>query len=168
MALKDIDEAYAISNDGRVWSRKTSRWLKPAKSSNGYLSVRLHGKTHSVHRLVAQAFCDNDNDKIFVNHIDGNKLNNCSENLEWVTPSENSLHACASGLQVNSDKQRQSAAEQAEKMGIANRKIDIEQARELRMRHANGEKLKPLSGDYGISIAVASNIVRNVSYKEAV
>ena len=168
MATRKIDEAYAITDDGRVWSYKTNKWLSQANTSNGYKSVRLHGKSHSVHRLVAQAFCDNPEDKCYVNHLDGDKHNNHVDNLEWVTASENAKHAYANGLQVNSEKQREAAAKQAYAMGMQNRKLTMQQAREIRQRHSAGEKLKPLSDEYGVSVFVASNIARNVSYKEAV
>ena len=167
METRNIHEAYAVTDDGRVWSNKTNKWLKPAPSSNGYKNVRLHGKTHSIHRLVAMAFCDNSEGKGCVNHIDGNKHNNHADNLEWVTASENMSHARKNGLQVNSEAQRKAAAKQAYSMGMQNRKLTMQEAREIRQRHSAGEKLKPLSDEYGVSVFVASNIARNVSYKEA-
>ena len=50
-------------------------------------------KRFFVHRLVALHFCEGANDELVVNHIDGNKLNNTATNLEWVTRSQNDLHA---------------------------------------------------------------------------
>lgn len=76
--------------------------LKPDLQWNGRLQVRLQrdrtSKAFKIHRLVAQAFIPNPDDKPEVNHIDGNPLNNCVTNLEWVTKSENVLHAVEHGL----------------------------------------------------------------------
>lgn len=102
---------YEISNLGNVRSpEKISRGgnklkAKPIKldlKRNGYYVARLSkdGKVfnYSVHRLVAIHFVDNPDDKPYVNHIDGVKTNNLSENLEWSTPSENIQHANRTGL----------------------------------------------------------------------
>ena len=71
--------------------------MKPYINNYGYLRISLSvdGKRHkySIHRLVALLFIDNPYNKKEVNHIDGNKLNNVVTNLEWVTSSENQLHA---------------------------------------------------------------------------
>ena len=64
---------------------------------NGYKAVGLsrHHKNINkyIHKLVAESFIDNPNNYNVVNHIDGNKLNNCYTNLEWTTFSNNSLHS---------------------------------------------------------------------------
>jgi hypothetical protein len=75
----------------------TERILKQSIDSVGYLNVKLrkNGKitTYRVHRLVARAFIPNSDNKPCVNHLDGNKLNNNIENLEWCTYSRNTRHA---------------------------------------------------------------------------
>lgn len=70
--------------------------IKPQETSKGYLRVRLvkdgQKKWFKVHRLVAQAFIENPDNKSQVNHKDGNKKNNSVTNLEWVTDEENKEH----------------------------------------------------------------------------
>ena len=116
---KDIDGyegLYKISNFGRVLSLRYGpknrpsyigepKMMKLSRSSSGYYHVQLYkdGKptTKLVHSLVASAFVDNPFGKPEVNHIDGDKSNNKSTNLEWVTKSENLKHADRIGLRVS-------------------------------------------------------------------
>lgn len=74
--------------------------LKLSIRKNGYLRITLNNpiKTFQVHRLVAEAFIPNPENKPEVNHKDGNKLNNHKDNLEWNTSSENLKHAIDNGL----------------------------------------------------------------------
>lgn len=107
---------YEVSNFGRVRNKQKDLMMSPTKdSSNGYLVVNLfsdskHYKKQYVHRLVAEAFIPNRHAKRTVNHIDGNKINNALENLEWATDSENMKHAFVNGLCENT---RIAAREQA-------------------------------------------------------
>lgn len=82
---------YSISNLGTVRNDKTGKFLKFFKKREGYLQVQLGKKNNPlyVHRLVANAFIPNIYQKPQVNHIDGNKQNNCVNNLEWCTAREN-------------------------------------------------------------------------------
>ena len=91
---------YEVSNQGQVRSslRKTIRILKPASTKDGYQLVCLvkDGKKHTsyIHRLVAEVFIPNQHPlRNYVNHIDKDPTNNNVANLEWVSASENNLHA---------------------------------------------------------------------------
>ena len=94
---------YFISNYGNVVAAGGMRGSEPYKPmrqnlcSSGYPKVVLRdggsSKNVMVHRIVAMVFVPNPANKPQVNHIDGNKLNNVYTNLEWVTQSENNLHA---------------------------------------------------------------------------
>ena len=69
-------------------------------NNRGYRAVAFNHTTYMVHKLVAKGFVDNPDDKIYVNHKDGNKLNNHYSNLEWCTIAENNAHARETGLHV--------------------------------------------------------------------
>ena len=93
---------YKIDEDGNVWSIRNKRYLEPKIGKNGYKSVTLFldGKRNYklIHRLVAETFISNYENKPEVNHIDGDKLNNNVHNLEWCTRSENAQHMYEIGL----------------------------------------------------------------------
>lgn len=76
------------------------RILKP-NEHNKYSTIQFkrNGKTFLIHRVVADSFIPNPDEKPYVNHINGNKKDNRVENLEWVTNSENMIHAYKHGLQ---------------------------------------------------------------------
>jgi len=86
---------YDIYDDGRVYSHKRNKFLKPCKNNSGYDTVNLYkGDTHSrrtclVHRLVAENFVKNPKNLDMVNHKDCNKDNNNYRNLEWCDRSYN-------------------------------------------------------------------------------
>ena len=96
--IKGYEGLYQVSNLGRVKSFKgvSERILKIGVDRYGYISINLFKnnkrKLCKVHRLVAEAFIPNQDNKPQVNHIDEVKTNNMVSNLEWVTAKENSNH----------------------------------------------------------------------------
>jgi len=93
-----IDANYDASTYGRIRNNKTGHITYGGGKNRRYLRCKISGKEWSVHRVIALTWCDNPYNKPHVNHIDGNKHNNQSINLEWVTPAENHKHAINNGL----------------------------------------------------------------------
>ena len=92
--INDFDQ-YRIYQDGRVWSCRRKILLKAQINRDGYKHVTLYKDkdrcqhTIKIHRLVAEHFIDNPENKEMVDHIDRNKTNNMYWNLRWATRSEN-------------------------------------------------------------------------------
>ena len=108
IVVDGIKTNYSISNTGFVRNDNTGNYLKQKTHMCGYLTVgisipgeKAKQRTMRVHRLVAEAFIPNPDNKRTVNHKDGNKKNNNVENLEWMTHKENIQHAIDNGLMQN-------------------------------------------------------------------
>lgn len=142
--LKGFEDLYHISECGdvvakprRTWSRgyyinRNVRTLKGQPTRDGYIQVPLtpnrgKQKRYLAHRLVAYTFLEPVENKLFVNHKDGNKQNNHRDNLEWCTKSENSKHSFAIGLQCN----------KGEKHPM--HKLSVNDVLSIRSRYNNGE-----------------------------
>ena len=156
-------EGYTIREDGVVVGRQ-NRPLKPFKDRDGYQVVTLlkEGKTSKrfVHRLVAQAFIPNPENKPTVNHKNGNKADNRVGNLEWATQSENNTHAYRTDL---STPKRMNGA----KNGRA--KLSEKQVSEIReqLENSNKSSVESLAETYGVSKRIIANIRDNKTYKNS-
>ncbi len=111
-AISGFESLYEASNNGDI-RRVGGRVLKPQSRHDGYLQVSLSKfgvrKSYKIHRLIADTFIKNPDDYNVVNHLDGNKKNNNSLNLEWTTSAKNNQHAWNLGLNRSSKKQRDAA-----------------------------------------------------------
>ena len=99
--VKGFEGKYKVSNLGNIYSIKKDIIISPTYNHKGYLRVSLYNKKQyilTIHRLVAKAFIPNPKNLPQVNHKDGNKTNNCVENLEWCDNSYNIKEAYRLGL----------------------------------------------------------------------
>lgn len=106
-------ELYEVSDQGRMRNVKTGRVFTGTKDAFGYIHVRLiHGdefKLRKLHRLVAEAFIDNPDNKPIVDHINNDKSDNRAVNLRWCTYSENQRYFIDSGKYTPGSKVRKIA-----------------------------------------------------------
>ena len=144
---------YIIHRDGRVWSKKTNKFLKPAINHQGYYQLLLDGKCKRVNRLVAQTYIPNPENKPEVNHKDGNKLNNVVSNLEWCTSSENSKHSVENGLQVSLKGEER-----------WNHKLTEEDVNNIKFLNKTLAQ-KQVAEMYGVDASLISRIVNNKLWK---
>ena len=153
--IQGYEGLYQVSNYGRIRSfkrmknNKEARQFKLTPNSTGYISVglRKNGKKilYQVHRLVAESFIPNPENKPQVNHIDGNKTNNHISNLEWVTASENTQHAYKMGLAKITDKTK-------EKMSKSHK----------------GKKRKPFTDEHRKNMSIARKNQKPINPKKVI
>lgn len=102
MRKKVVDGRYEVYEDGRVWSLARQNWKKVTVGPSGYLRLMMYVNNKNtrvdLHRLLYRLFVGDIPGGLCVNHKDGNKLNNSLENLELLTPRENTQHAWRLGL----------------------------------------------------------------------
>jgi hypothetical protein len=161
--FKDIigfEGLYQISNLGKVKSLERisadgrnigTKMLRPNLYRTGYFYVRLSNldstfRTVTVHRLVADNFISNPENKPVVNHKDGNKQNNKVSNLEFCTASENIRHAVSMGL-----------------MGKSSKRLGFEVAMQIRQQYPN-KSVRALTKEYGKSISAIYDILSGKAY----
>jgi hypothetical protein len=153
----DYESHYSVSSLGRVMRTKRykgtrnrrvtqNKVLKPGRMTVGYLFVALcvdgKPKLHSVHRLVAAAFIGPCPEGKEVNHKNGVRTDNRLDNLEYVTRQENIIHG-----------QKHLPRKHTSLRGtmVPNAKLDENKVRQIKLRIANGEQLRRIGADYGVS-----------------
>ena len=156
--IKQIDKKYKVSLIGNCILNEKGKELKVQKNTSGYLYVNLCHNSKSykkyIHRLKAIAFIENKNNCKEVNHIDGNKLNNDLNNLEWVTSKENKIHA----FENNINKYK---GETHKKSKL--KEIDVINIRSEYLKNKTSHsKLAVL---YGVNQSVITRVINKFSWK---
>lgn len=169
IVVPDFPHTY-VTEQGVVYSdHPGNRWrgrlhpLKPADNGRGYLRVRCGGRSVCVHTLVAAAFLGPKPEAMEVNHKDGVKANNCADNLEYVTRSENMKHCHRLGMANNP-----CGAEHHMVKLTAERVAELRQeyaALRLSGRLPDGA-MKRLMAKYGMSDSAITNIARRRTWKD--
>lgn len=136
--------------------------------TNGYNHVVLcEHESHTrvgVHVLVANAFHGSRPSGHVVNHLDGNRINNHKDNIEWTIQSENVKHAYRNNLRVIDDAHKRRCA----KLGLSKRKLSFGQVAQLKAGYAGKRgDITRLAAEYGIDRKGVSWIIKGKAYKEA-
>lgn len=150
--IEGYEGRYSVSEDGQVFSHKRNKILSAMLSSRGYRCVNLSdGKSHftKISRLVGKAFVDNPNNYPQINHIDGVKIHDHANNLEWCTQSQNIRHGIKMGLYKTGDRH-------------FNAKLSQTQVAEIRTLSASGVTYRELSNRYDVAFETISGIVRRL------
>jgi hypothetical protein len=136
-----VVEGYYVSSLGRFKNAKGVIMTDYKPHHSGYIYVRVNIQKYALHRLVALAFLPNLENKPYVNHIDGKKINNSVNNLEWVTCSENNLHNYKVGLIKGSNRK------------IAQYDLEMNEIKKF-------NKIKDASLDLNISLSCIKDVLK--------
>lgn len=159
--IKGYENRYMVSNLGRIKRLPNGKGINSReliKSTNrltkdGYVKITLPNGEKSLHRLVAEAFIPNPENKETVNHKDGNKLNNCADNLEWATRSEQLYHAYKLNLREPMHNNRKLADS------------DVNFIRSNFKKYDKNFSITALANKFHVSNTTIKNIIQNKYYK---
>lgn len=155
--IEDYGKKYWITKSGKVLSSAKGkiRQLKVQSGSNIVYPFVSIGDGYSIwmHRTLGSMFIDNPDNHTVINHIDGNKHNYSLDNLEWCTPSENSLHAYRLKLR-------------SPMLGSTNgnSRFTEKEVKAIKKRLISGERVKDISISYGVTHSVISAIKNGRSW----
>lgn len=166
---KDIsgyEGLYRVNQQGDIYSIRSDKIMQQSyrgsRPDNKYRVVGLSKNGHqtntSVHRIVAETFIPNPNNLPCVNHKDGDKNNNCVDNLEWCTYSENNYHACRTGLKNIPSGTKNKCS-----------KLTYNEVVEIKKCLILGDSefgTRPLAAKYGVDHKVIMDIYHNRKYQD--
>lgn len=152
--IPNLNQRYICNKEGIILNKRSRKEIKGTCNKKGYISISLRPdtkqkKTYSKHRLVAETFIPNPDNKPYINHINSIRNDNRVENLEWVTPLENITHCIRAGRRDGT------------------RKFNKKEIEEIRVKYQEfGKGLRELAREYNTAHIVISHIVNYKTYKE--
>lgn len=156
-------EGYGIDKTGYIWSFKSGDWVKLTRhyDTKGYQCFKYYfnGKkrTDRVHRILAMLFIDNPENKVDVNHKDGDRKNNNIDNLEWCTRSENIKHAYS---ELNHPRMQGVKSPKS--------KLNDEKVREIRKLCQNGLSQRAVANIMNIHHSIVGGIMKGIRWAHVV
>jgi hypothetical protein len=157
------DPEYRVYTTGDVWSNKRHCWMRfHEKKGYDWIQLRYRGRHtyKSVHRIVAEAFIPNPENKRCVNHKDFDTHNNCVENLEWMTDEENNLHSYLHG-------RKPPRPEISRRNGKVCCKLTPDEVRKIRQDYKNKVRTQAqMAKDYGMHRNSIGRVCRLEKYKD--
>lgn len=158
-----FSDDFEVSSWGRLRNARTGTIYKLYENQRGYIQVcvakgRKSKRVIKVHKAVAETFLLGWEPGLVVNHIDGNKRNNNVENLEWCTPSQNTIHAYRTGLMP----ENMNKGEKNHNTTL--KKADVEKIRSEYIPRDKNYGTRALGKKYGVDHMTISRIVRGLSW----